>query len=555
MPIIALLNLETGSYGQRLVSAALKREGFEVHNVFVGGTIVQDGWRVTETELRGLVALLKEIKPDVIGFSILTMFDHANAATITETVKKSLGVPLVWGGVYPSLLPRFCLQRVDIDAVFIGECSDALMQMFSLLAEGKSPKDLPGVMVRETMEYKKGIPPADLDALPFQDVGDFNMYSVMSDATVRKGDPMLNELFIHGHNVYSSRTSMGCPFSCTFCNTKEYRQLFERGGYNRRQRSVANVIEELRNYIKINPKCYYVIFNDEVFPFNRKWVEEFCVEYKRHVGLPFTAWFHPINLKEENLDILVPAGLKKIIMGVQSASEATRKNVYHRHETNEQVHKALDMLAKYEDIEVIVDFILQHPWESPTELEELFEFVMKSKKPFLLGMHNLVLFPSSSLAGRAIAEGLANEEGISEQIIANPYMTSRGFQWVRGIPAQTDLKRAFWLFLTMCAANPNIPRRLIRGLADSSFLRSHPDMLVDRDIVDMRNQANFAAHLQGMFGQSGVRRALYRLPFIENSIDRISENQESFLAYFKLFIGYRLARRAPGALLKTLLRS
>ena len=57
-------------------------------------------------EYRLLVATLEEFDPDLIGFS-LTSLAMKPAAEVTAHLKRHFGdVPIIWGGWFPSVVPR-----------------------------------------------------------------------------------------------------------------------------------------------------------------------------------------------------------------------------------------------------------------------------------------------------------------------------------------------------------------------------------------------------------------------------------------------------------------
>lgn len=550
---IALINFETGSYGHRMISSVLKHDGFDVYNIYLGGKILQSGWKVSEKEIDTLNGLLTNITPDILGFSILTMFDYSNAETLTKGVKSTRDMPIMWGGSFPTLMPEFCIERAAVDYVCVGEGENTVVELCRLLAAGKKVDDLPGVMTKNTVKFTRGTPPYELDSLPFQDISNDKSCSILPDGTVKEGDPMLTGLSIHGEWSFNTRTSRGCPMVCTYCCVSEYRKFFEKGKYLR-QRSVENIMTEIKNFLKLKPDCNVIYFWDEIFTFNQSWVQEFSVEYKKHIGLPFVVFFHPATTREANVDALVSAGLMKTMVGIQSASEITRRDVFQRPETTEQILKAHSVFSKHPGLEISYDFLLDHPWESATELEDLFNLVTNLKKPFKLNMHSLILFPASSLAKRAVTEGLATEKILIENILSDNESTALAFHWLQGVPHQAKLKRAYWLFLIMCAVSPKIPLELVKKLAGNRLLKRFPQVLTDRDVLDMRNAQQFASFILSVINKSPVLKWITKKnPKLEDSIKQIPINDEVFLKFFKGYICWRVLTKLPCAVINSLL--
>ena len=88
------------------------------------------------------------------------------------------------------------------------------------------------------------------------------------------------------HNVYplnlgrqyTIMTQRGCPFSCSFCIESVYQDMFGKKNSLRR-RSVDVVIEELVQ-AKQNLDIRQVMFYDDVFTVNPRWLREFAPRYK-----------------------------------------------------------------------------------------------------------------------------------------------------------------------------------------------------------------------------------------------------------------------------------
>jgi len=220
------------------------------------------------------------------------------------------------------------------------------------------------------------------------------------------------------------------------------------------------------------PSCSRVSFTDDNFPFAPAWVEEFSEQYRKHIGLPFRIWFHPNTLKENQIALLAAAGLRWAKVGIQSGSDQTRQQVFGRRESGEEILATDQMLAKH-GVGRSYDLILDHPWESETELQDTHELLMKCKRPFSIGMHSLVLLPRTKLAERAIEEGLIDdEERLIEDMTSDAYSVSRRFHWMGGIPDQEDLIREYRIRLLFSAQSPWMPKWLIEAALSPRILKS-----------------------------------------------------------------------------------
>jgi anaerobic magnesium-protoporphyrin IX monomethyl ester cyclase len=452
------------NYGIRCVSANLKRHGFEVHNIF-GTRIYQGTQRIHEGQYQGICKLIQDLRPSLVGMSVISTFSHPNAAEMAAKIKSCSDAPIIFGGAHPTLLPEWTLNNAEIDFVCIGDGEESLVELARALSSGQRNRSVPGIMSKVHCGYTARAPKRDLDDLPFQSFADERTYSVLEDGTVQLRDPGTTR------SQYTTRCSRGCPFSCTFCSNQTLRSLCDGGKYVRR-RSPRHVIEEIRHHLQFMPSCSSVSFTDDNFPFAPGWIEEFCERYRKYIGLPFRIWFHPNTLKEKQIALLAAAGLRWAKMGIQSGSDQTRRQVFGRSESREAILATDQTLTKH-GVRKSYDFILNHPWESETELQDTHELLMKCKRPFSIGMHSLVLLPRTKLAARAIEEGLIdNEERLIEDMTSDAYSVSRRILWIGGIPDQEDLIREYRIRLLFSAQSPWMPKWLIEAALSPRILKS-----------------------------------------------------------------------------------
>ena len=531
-------------YGRRCISSSLKNNGFRASNVVFGCHRLQDVPDVPEKAFDTFDGIIRDLRPDLVGFSMLSTYSHPTTARLARHVKRILDVPVVFGGIHASMASGLCLKEQGVDYVCMGEGEEGFVDLCRRLSSGQTTDDVPGFIRPGQSTYTKRNPPQDLNALPFQDVGNEDKCTIFADGSLRDGDPLVNGMV----NFHSTRCSRGCPFHCSFCSNNTLRTLCEHPSMFLRRRTPENVIEELREYLTLNPDCRFIRFWDEIFPLDRSWVDQFAALYKKQIGVPFTVWFHPNTVVEENLVALRSAGLREAQVGLESASPETRKKVYLRPETQKQILDAHEILAK-QGVDIRYDFIIEHPWESPTELQDTFELAMSLEKPYELNMHNLALFPGTGLAKRAVEEGYLTEEQLIDGFLGDTYGSSRKLWWGKNIPVQRDFQRAYWVFLIMCAGSPQIPRWFVRFLAGRKLLTRHPTLLTGRQVNDIgwnkRDQI-----LDDLPRRQFAWRVLARVPGARRVFGQMLNSYRIRFALVVGGIAYRLATRLPMVLVK-----
>jgi len=453
----------SGHYGIRSISATLKQAGFDVKCIYAEN-VIQDTDQIPYEQSEAAYALIRELKPDVIGLTVVSSFSHYFICKMAREIKAFSDVPVILGGPHPSLSPEFVLENSEIDFICIGESEETAVEMCKALEAGNDPSDIPGVMSKKRLTYVRRDPPSNLDILPFQDIPTEGSYTIEKDGTVVEKD------IIFKTTGYNTRASRGCPFRCSYCSNDALRSLYSRGTYCRR-RSVDNVIEEIKSAVQINPRFDRIWFMDDTFPYVKAWVEEFSEKYAREVGVPFSIWLNPQMVKDENIALLKKAGLVGAVVGIQSACEKTRREVFLRAERNESVFKTDQILTKYGIIKAY-DFIIDHPWESEDELREAFDMLSQMQRPYKLNIRSLFIMPKTVLAKRAEEEGIATEEETINRMAVDPKAASRTFQWVKGIPRYPDKKRRYWAFLIMMLEKEGIPLGFIKFLTNDKLANS-----------------------------------------------------------------------------------
>ena len=89
-----------------------------------------------------------------------------------------MGIPNVFGGVFPTFAPQVCMDIKEIDMCCVGEGEKALINLTNLIAEGKDYYDVTNLWIRlpDGSIKKNGVTdPVDINTLPpVTDIGLFD---------------------------------------------------------------------------------------------------------------------------------------------------------------------------------------------------------------------------------------------------------------------------------------------------------------------------------------------------------------------------------------------
>ncbi len=397
-----------GAFGVRILSDILKKEGHTVHMVFFKRDKTNEMAPPTVNEYALLKDLIKKLNPGLVGISTRSAF-FPIASEMTRALKPEISAPVIWGGAHAIICPEECIRYADI--VCAGEGEAPLSRLAAALLNKTDYSRIPGLWVKNQdgsiVKNESGPLAEDLDALPLPDFCDIKNSYVIENGKCENVEPYYNESLTH----YNFMTGRGCPFRCDFCSNSIFHSLFKGKGRMLRQRSVDNVIRELLIAKKYFKNLASVSSNDELFGLDLKWLSEFCVRYKKEIGLAFHCDIHPSYVTEEKIAVLSGMGLKTISMGLQSGSERIRRELFGRNTPDEMILNAAGLFAKYR-IFPSYDLILDNPLETEEEIRKTLHFMLRLPGRFRLNLYSLQHHPKTALTKKLLASGLISEKDI-----------------------------------------------------------------------------------------------------------------------------------------------
>ncbi len=419
---IALISLTEDVFvpSLRYLSAALRAQGHQT-------TLILLPWAYTDRALHGgnsfrypyPSVILDQVAEccrgaDLIGLSLMSChFD--NAVHVTRFLRQKGPVPIIWGGIHPTLRPAECLKYADM--VCVGEGETSTGQLAREMGAGKSWQtvNVPGIL-KQCDGQCCGASPSpvvqDLNQLPLPDYDLDHQFLLHAGNLVRPDGRLLARCL---GSSYVAMFSRGCPYSCTYCGNNALRNLYQRK-LSVRWRSVDNRIKELEAALQLMPEIQEITFADDAFlaqPFDT--LREFTTRYRERIRRPFSLLTTPRSVSEEKLTALAEAGLYSVAIGVQSGSQRIYKGLYSRPETLEEIVTAshrLRHVARKLGKQILgrYDFILNNPWENADDVEASIRLCTRLSKPFNLALFSLTLYPGTELYEKACREGLITDD-------------------------------------------------------------------------------------------------------------------------------------------------
>ncbi|MDP8217405.1 MAG: cobalamin-dependent protein [Candidatus Theseobacter exili] len=231
-----ILKYENISFGIASLSACLKTRGHETGLIdFTYGL----------SRKKAMKEILK-FNPDLIGFSTTTG-DFSFSSQLASEIKNILDVPILFGGVHPTIEPEESISQEAVDMICIGEGEEALCELVEHLETGEVPTDVKNIWVKKDSQiFRNPVRPLiqDLDSFPHPD-RDLFKYEKLLPLRAFEGQVMVGR---------------GCPYQCSYCINPILQDLYRGQGRFVRYRSVERIIDEVKQLIKRYPvKCIYFV--------------------------------------------------------------------------------------------------------------------------------------------------------------------------------------------------------------------------------------------------------------------------------------------------------
>lgn len=332
---------------------------------------------ITERELALFEQGIAEWRPDIIGFTLRSPYNHLLATVLPAMRRAAPRAFLVGGGFGPTFEPHISLQ-LGADAVIRGEGEETLLELTACLAEGKDWRDIRNVAyLRDGNVACNPLRPLirDLDAQPFALYYGDHFISIEDDDISCRDMRLSSDGGVYSR-YYTLLTGRGCIGNCSYCAGGHWRDQYRGQGLSAppiRQRSLENVMREL--HVAKEHGESFIVFSDEYFVRPIDELISFFHHYATEIALPFQAHLHHRQLMESEalLHCIKEAGLVGIAVGVQSASESFAKRIYYRKNKNRELLDCIALCQK-NGFSGNCQIIGANALETPEDTEALFDF-------------------------------------------------------------------------------------------------------------------------------------------------------------------------------------
>ncbi|MCP4215913.1 MAG: radical SAM protein [bacterium] len=162
------------------------------------------------------------------------------------------------------------------------------------------------------------------------------------------------------------RTSISCPFSCSFCGFPEHAGAYQTAG--------VDIVEQELDRLQRLKQVKYINFIDDTFnvPVERfKSILRMMI--KNDYGFKWHSYFRCQYADEEMIELMKESGCEGVFLGIESGSETILKNMNKGADIG-QYAKGIKLLKEH-GIVTYGNFIIGFPGETVQTVEETIKFI------------------------------------------------------------------------------------------------------------------------------------------------------------------------------------
>jgi len=318
-----------------------------------------------------LIEKINIYRPDLIGFTMMTISYIGTYALITDVKKRNPSIPIVVGGPHISTLRETALVEcpsIDFGVVMEGEITTAE------LCKGFELDEIKGLIYRNqdgAIKYNGTRDYIDnLNEIPF---------------------PTYNNFEVERYGTWHPlQTSRGCPYDCIYCTVSTVI------GKKLRVRSPENILREIEYWYQRGKRAFSI--RDDNFSFFEDRVYKICdlIEKSNMTGLEF-ALFNGIRADKCTKDLLKrmkSVGFNYISFGAEAGNNKILGHLK-KGERIEDIELATKNACEL-DIKVELFFLVGSPYETWKDIMDTVR--LATKYPITSSIFsNVIPFPGTEL--------------------------------------------------------------------------------------------------------------------------------------------------------------
>jgi anaerobic magnesium-protoporphyrin IX monomethyl ester cyclase len=300
-----------------------------------------------------------------VGITVMPGPQLNRAVPDTRRIRAALpGVPIVWGGYFPSQHAETVLRDGSVDVCVHSQGEATFLELVRILARGGSLGDVAGISWRENGAVRS-TPRRPL--LPLDDLPDWPYHRV----------PMERYLHRHylGERVTAHHSSFGCPFACNFCAVVQMA----------RRRWMAESPERMARILGHQRERYgadAVQFHDMDFFISEERTAEFA---ERISGWGMTWWAlgrvdELMRYSDATWRKMKESGLKMVFCGAESGDEEALRRMNKGGKVSPNL--TLELARRMREYGIVPEysFVLGSPPDPEADVDSTIRFIRRVKE-------------------------------------------------------------------------------------------------------------------------------------------------------------------------------
>ncbi|PIR88025.1 MAG: hypothetical protein COU10_01440 [Candidatus Harrisonbacteria bacterium CG10_big_fil_rev_8_21_14_0_10_45_28] len=394
--------------------------------------------RVDPNWISNLKEALKE-NPVCCGISTMTGRQIGFGIEIAKIIREETGrkIPIVWGGVHPTLVPEQTLRSPYADIVCVGEGDETFPELVDALENKKSLEGVKGIGFIKENEY------VFTGARPFINIEETlpTPWDLIDVESYINPDLYLKE---SKRALDIGQTSRGCPYRCAFC----YNPIVHKSRW--RAMSVEKTLKMIISDVK-RFKLDGIWLRDDEFFLDVDRTAKIC-QGILDAGLNI-AWYTSgasvrdiLRSSDEQLELLKRSGVNVLRFGAESGSDRVLKFI-NKSQTVKEILEVNRRCRKV-GLKPVYSLMFGFPTETFAEINETIDLLFQLKKDnpdaSFAQFAQFTAFPGTVLYDMAMnmglkppakledwAEWLSNESDPKGERV--PWLNKKERRWVGNI--------------------------------------------------------------------------------------------------------------------------
>jgi|TARA_R110000824_G_scaffold10868_3_gene47640 anaerobic magnesium-protoporphyrin IX monomethyl ester cyclase len=351
------------------------------------------------------IRVLKEEKPDIICASAMSDMFYYTVKFLTYMKEEGYDIPVICGGIHPTLQPDDAISHDCVDYIVIGEGEDVLLPLVDSILD----KEDPSYMTKVPVWYKKdgkivktlGNSLVDLDGLPvlnYEFYDNRQFLRQFEGKVLRSGDV---------------QTMRGCPRRCTYCANAELNKVYQtmEGWTGWRVFTPERFVEEAEYLVKKHKLEFFKFFDEDMLLRPEEDFAALSELYKKKVGIPFTMQTHPGTVTKKKVELLKDMNCASMTISMECGNNHYRMHELKRRYTNEKFIETINLVKDAGIPRVTALTMIGLPMESRKMIFETIDLARQSK-PTHTNANIFFPYLGTPLGEKTVELGYANKTEI-----------------------------------------------------------------------------------------------------------------------------------------------